>query len=70
MSSPRSMDDSTILTENPQLELLKQAVDKFDQDGGPMPWKKMSQWMKKKGCSYEFAPATCAKKWAEVEGEL
>lgn len=30
----------------------------------------MSKWMRSKGSSYEFAPATCAKKWMEIEGEL
>lgn len=53
-----------------QLELLRRAVEKHDRDGGSLPWKKMAGWMKKKGSSYEFAPATCAKKWAEINGEL
>ncbi|KAF2486584.1 hypothetical protein BDY17DRAFT_321364 [Neohortaea acidophila] len=31
------------------------------------PWKKVSEWMKKHGGSYRFAPATCARKWEEVK---
>ena len=54
-----------------QLELLAEAVEKFDRgEGANLPWKKMAKWMKKEGSSYLFAPATCAKKWQEINGLL
>ena len=62
--------DYSVLTLESQLELLRKAVAKYDTDGGSLPWKKMSKWMKSKGSSYEFAPATCAKKWQEIEVEV
>ncbi|GAB7354030.1 hypothetical protein MBLNU459_g4615t1, partial [Dothideomycetes sp. NU459] len=31
------------------------------------PWKKVSETMQKNGASYPFAPATCAKKWEQVQ---
>nr|OQO24574.1 hypothetical protein B0A51_09731 [Rachicladosporium sp. CCFEE 5018] len=34
---------------------------------GKLPWKRISVWIKEHGGSYLFAPATCAKKWEEVE---
>lgn len=35
---------------------------------GKVPWKRISAWIKDNGGSYLFAPATCARKWDEVEG--
>ena len=61
-----------------QINLLSFAVKKLSSHIGltprgrknwrKMPWKKISQWMKENGASYIFAPATCAKKWAEIKG--
>lgn len=55
------------------LDLLDKAVRRFsgfDGSGrdrnGRMPWKKVSEWMSKKGSTYVFAPATCAKKFKEL----
>ncbi|EME49572.1 hypothetical protein DOTSEDRAFT_20009 [Dothistroma septosporum NZE10] len=55
------------------LGLLDKAVRRFsglDGSGrdrnGRMPWKKVSEWMSKKGSTYVFAPATCAKKFKEL----
>ncbi|SMR51956.1 unnamed protein product [Zymoseptoria tritici ST99CH_3D1] len=57
------------------IELLMEGVDYYvEQSGvhqrgadlrGRVPWKKISEWMKRRGSSYLFAPATCAKKWKE-----
>ncbi|KJX99785.1 hypothetical protein TI39_contig352g00016 [Zymoseptoria brevis] len=57
------------------IELLMEGVDYYvEQRGvhqrgadlrGRVPWKRISEWMKRRGSSYLFAPATCAKKWKE-----
>ena len=58
-----------MLTTVPQLDLLRDAVERYDRgNGAALPWQKMAKWMKKEGSSYEFAPATCAKKWQEING--
>ncbi|KXT00278.1 hypothetical protein AC578_1210 [Pseudocercospora eumusae] len=61
-------------TEN-DLQLLEQAVNHFGRFDGTVrgreahsrvPWKKISDWMRSRGSSYTFAPATCAKKYREL----
>ncbi|KXT17189.1 hypothetical protein AC579_349 [Pseudocercospora musae] len=57
------------------LQLLEQAVSHFERFDGivrgrevhsRVPWKKISDWMRSRGSSYTFAPATCAKKYREL----
>ena len=60
-----------------QVSLLRRGVSRFADETGPsprmrnsshkMPWKKISDWMVRHDSSYNFAPATCAKKWKEVK---
>ncbi|EME89058.1 uncharacterized protein MYCFIDRAFT_89639 [Pseudocercospora fijiensis CIRAD86] len=61
-------------TEN-DLQLLEHAVSHFERFDGTVrgrevhsrvPWKKISDWMRSRGSSYTFAPATCAKKYREL----
>lgn len=58
-----------------QLALLERAVSHFvGSDGSAkgrdvhsrVPWKKISEWMRSRGSSYTFAPATCAKKYRDM----
>lgn len=35
--------------------------------GPKTPWKKVAEWMAAHGASYPFAPATCAKKWEQLQ---
>ena len=37
-------------------------------DANKVPWKKVSEYMKVHGSSYEFGYATCKKKWIERYG--
>ena len=47
---------------------MRKAVRKFTDDRGHTAWKKCGQYIKRHGGSFEFAGATCAKKWDELQG--
>ncbi len=61
---------------NADVALLRRAVKHYRQEGvgdpsarrgtKKIPWKKVGEWMQEHGSSYTFAPATCAKKWADT----
>ncbi|CAK4031485.1 Hypothetical predicted protein [Lecanosticta acicola] len=60
------------------IELLRNAVKRYKDEGDSdgsyhgnrIPWKRVSEWMKRNGSTYPFAGPTCAKKWKEIELDI